>query len=255
MGYTIHKAPTEQLPIRTIVDGIPHLGGVLSSTFPAFGPNYFSNNVAEMKKRYAHPKTGQEMSFREATPAESVSIAYFAFENPLVPEFKAVRSEVFGRRWLQSGRIAKTSDGVHINPIRSSDGSVILNDNSLKKSIDGMEKVNGIYLLENRVFVPYETFKQGEQTAEDFAQGGLGRGIEYARERAVKLERIASKEFHPNGVNVVGFDGVSKPIARVVYLGSCGGFLRVDGSWDGDVDGYAFGVPVLNSAEGTAPKK
>ena len=152
-------------------------------------------------------------------------------------------------------RITKTSEGVHINPIRNADESVILDDNKLKQSLNGMEEVNGIYLLDSRAFVPYETFKQGKQTPEDFAQGGIGRGFEHARGKAVKLERIASNEFHPNGVNVVGFDKVSKPVARVAGLYSGGGFLHVYGdNWRDGSGGYAFGVPVLNSAEGTAQK-
>jgi len=151
-------------------------------------------------------------------------------------------------------RITKTSEGVHINPIRNADESVILDDNKLEQSLNGMEEVNGIYLLDSRAFVPYETFKQGKQTPEDFAQGGIGRGFEHARGKAVKLERIASNEFHPDGVNVVGFDKVSKPVARVANLNSNNGFLYVYGYyWLGD-GGCAFGVPVLNSAEGTAKK-
>lgn len=108
-------------------------------------------------------------------------------------------------------------------------------------------------------FAPYESFNQGVQDCDTFAEGGLARLLEHADGKtAENLRKITSPKFYKRGVNVYGFDGdIKEPVLRVAGLGSYGGFdnyrLSVNGDHWNDNLGYAFGV-LDKSAEGTSQK-
>jgi len=57
----LEKQPKTEFPERELLR-VPHNGKVLTVGFPAFGPNYFSGNVAKMAEFYSHPRTGERIS-------------------------------------------------------------------------------------------------------------------------------------------------------------------------------------------------
>lgn len=257
--YGIIKEKQEQpkFPIRSLLR-VPHQGEALIVSRDAFGRNTFNNNVAEMQKSYCYPNTHQVISFIEPTTSESISAAAYRFKDLAKPE-------IFNPSWLQAGRAFKASEWVVVNPPRDERG-IITDEKTLKKYLDNVKKINGIYRLPNGKlegirdcsFVPYGSFKQGVQSGEDFARSGLARGLESVDGKiAQNLEIISSDENYPEGVNVFGFDPENE--VRVVGLDSGRSLaywrLHVGGvGWDDSDGGYAFGV-LNKSAEGTSPKK
>lgn len=244
---------------------VPHEGGSLTTSYPAFGPNYFRKNVVEMNKSYSHPQTGERISFREPTTSESISASAYDFENMAKPK-------IFGPRWLQAGYIVRTQDGVFVNPPKDTEGNPIVDESALKCYINGIKPVKvgrgNIYVVPNRGnlrdfgFANYNSFERGTQDCETFSQGGLARVLEHTEGSTKNLQIISSPLFYKNGVNVYGFDKVREPVLRVVSLDSArnlgGDRLYVDGlNWNDDNYGYAFGVFPFPSvdAEGVAPKK
>lgn len=248
--YGIIKA-TPSLPARDLIS-VPHKKGILVVSYPAFGPDNYSNNLKEMQRQYSHSKELPKISFREPATSESISAAAYDFKNRVKPE-------IFDPRWLQVGRIVRTSEGVFANPPVDKQGNPITDEKTLKSILNKSEKVNEIYLSDNDFgFAPYETFNRGVQDCHTFAQGGLARILEYTEEKeAENLRTIASPKFYKRGVNVWGFDDVKEPILRVASLGSGRGlgslrlFVGGDG-WDGGSGGFAFGV--LDSGEASAKK-
>lgn len=239
--YGIVKQVKSEFPVRELLL-VPHKDGDLILSYPAFGPDYFRRNIAEMKKFYSHPETGEKISFRQPTTFESISAAAYNFENIAKPE-------IFDPRWLQIGYIVVASEGVYANPPRDVRGDPIIDEQTLKLYLNGVTPVNGIRLLGNGFgFAPYETFETGVQDCDFFAEGGLARVLEHTNEKtAKKLREIASPKFYKRGVNVFGFDKVKEPALRVVSLGSCRGFRGcrfgvADGDMDGGRGGLAFGV-------------
>jgi|SRR3989338_283527 len=208
-----------------------------------------------MGKDYAHPETGQTISFREPTTAKSIAFASFALKNrEKAEEFGYVKKEILDPRWLQLGRIVRTSEGVWANL-----QSPTTDEKELNQLINSAQKVNGIYFLANgSAFAPYDSFEQGVQEHGDFVEGGLARSLEGTRERkAQKLEVIANPKLYKHGVNVWGFESVKKPVIAVASLVSYGGdgrlFVLGGNLYDNDF-GYAFGVRE-DDAEGVARKK
>ncbi len=194
-----------------------------------FGYDNYKRNIADMQEKYFHSAQLPSISFRPANTTESISAAHYNFKN-------IAKLEIFDPRWLQVGYIVKTQDGVFTNTIET-------NETNLKQLLNGAEKINGIYLIDNQIgFAPHSSFKRGVQDADTFARGGLARVLEHTPEKvATKLKEIASPEFYKNGVDVWGFDTPEKLILKVASLSSDGGRLGVNGYWHGD-DGYAFGV-------------
>lgn len=228
------KAKQPEFPPRGLLR-VPHRGKSLVVAYPAFGPGYFEENVTEMQKSYSHPQTGETISFRTPTTAESISAAAYNFKIMAKPQ-------IFDSNWFQIEEIVRTSEGVFANTAET-------DERKLKALLDKAKKVNGIYLCENDIgFAPYETFKQEVQDAGDFAESGLARVLEHTEKTAENLKEIASKKNYPRGVNVWGFDSVSQPVLRVASLSSRrnwdDGQLNVYGlRWPGvDIYGYAFGV-------------
>ena len=174
--YGITKIkPPEHPPIDLLK--VPHQNGALIVAHPAFGPNTFRNNVAEMQKQYSHPtKTGELISFREPRTQESISAAAYNFETMAKPK-------IFDTKWLQMGYIKKTAEGVFINPPRDNHGKVITSVQMLESFLSKDKLVNGIYLLDDGfAYAPRETFEIGVQEGETFARSGLARALEHTSE-------------------------------------------------------------------------
>jgi len=242
-NYKIQR-PKTLLPVRTLVT-IPYEGKDFTFAFPAFGPDYFSNNIQKMKEKYSHPETGEAISFRQPTTPESIAVASFAFQHNN-EEFASVKRDIFDPLWLQLGYLVKTNDGVYINPTLNEKGIASTNKFELKKLRERSEKVNDIYLGKNNfAFAPYESFKTGEQSHQEFLEGGLARALEGTpNKKAENLAHIASSQCYKHGVYVYGFDPVSKPMLRVASMGSDRDVdedrLGVSGDWNND--SYVFGV-------------
>ncbi|MEK6895529.1 MAG: hypothetical protein AABX48_03335 [Nanoarchaeota archaeon] len=231
--YGLRKAEERNLLPETDLLIVPYKGKNLAGSF--FGPNNYKDNQAEMSKQYWHSNSQPDISFRPATTSESISAAAYDFENEAKPK-------IFDPRWLQAGYIVRTSDGVWAN-------TKITDEKSLKQLLNGIKKVNGIYLLDNGMgFAPYETFERRVQDCETFAQGGLARVLEHTQEKvAENLRTISSPRFYKNGINVFGFDKIKEPVLRVAGLSSGRDYDRdrldvVGNDWYGDYNGYAFGV-------------
>jgi len=237
--YGIIKAKSEH-PVRDLLR-VPHKDGALIVSHPAFGPNYFNANIEEMQKSYSHPVTGERISFREPTTSESISGASYDFEN-------MAKLSIFDPRWLQTGRIVRTSKGVFVNPPRDEKGNLIIDEQRLEAYI--LREVNGIYRADSSDlgFAPYNSFTQGVQDCNTFAEGGLARALEHTEGKtAENLRKIASPKNYKRGVNVFGFDKVTDPVLRVAGLDSGRDFddyrLYVYGDvWTDGNYSVAFGV-------------
>ena len=236
--YGVRKAT---LPSRDLLV-VPHRCRELVVSHPAFGPNTYTRNLAKMGKTYAHSAERPAISFREPTTSESISASAYEFETRAKPE-------IFDPRWLQAGRIARTSEGVFANQPRG------VNEETLKSHLARARNVNGIWLLPNGViegvqdfgFAPYESFQTGVQDCDTFAQSGLARVIEHTDGSAVNLRAIASPKNYKRGVNVWGFEPTKELTERLLCLDSdrnlVDGRLNVDGDdWSGNCSGYSFGV-------------
>ncbi len=248
--YGIIKA---KFPQRDLLR-VPHRKGVLTVAYPAFGPDYFKNNIEEMQKDYSHPQTGKRISFTEPTTSKSISAAAYDFENMAKPK-------IFNPHWLQTGYIVRASEFVVVNPPKDAQGNPIIDEQTLKSYLNKSIKVNGIYLGENDFgFAPCETFERGVQDSGKFAEGGLARILEHTREKIAKnLKVISSLKNYPKGVDVLGFDQGKKPILTVVNLytsrhfGFGGSRLNVSIGERYNYEGLAFGL--LKDGEDVAPEK
>ena len=234
------------LPARGLLRA-PHEGKVLVAGFPAFGPDTYERNLAKMQGGYSHSEALPEVTFREPTTAESISLASFNFEAMAKPQ-------IFDTRWLQAGRIVRTSEGVFTNTSE-------IGPSALSGMLSKAKKVNGLYIVSDTVaYAPYESFERNIQGAEKFVEGGLARALEHTRGRkAKKLAVISSPGFYQLGVDVWGFEPVSQPVAKVVsllsYRGVSGRRLSVGGDdWGGYDGGSAFGVR-RDAGEASAAKK
>lgn len=258
--YGIIETRKPEFPTRNLLV-VPHKSGDLTVSYPAFGPNYFRQNVADMQKPYSHPGTGEKISFRAPTISESISAAAYQFGEMAKPK-------IFDSDWFQIGYIVRTQEGVFANPPKDAQGNKITDEQTLKLLLQGgivngvffdsAKKVNGVYLSGNDFgFAPYETFKTGDQDCDTFAESGLARLLEHTDEKTARnLREIASHKFYKKGVNVYAFDKVEKPVLRVVGLYSGGDFgdnrLYVVGNFLADVwNGFAFGVLDQTSGAGS----
>lgn len=212
--YGVRKAEhIEQLPEIDLLI-IPSRGKDLVSA--RFGPNTYSSNTGAMKQHYRNSSDFPNVTFRPATTAESISIASYDFE-------KLAKPEIFNPRWLQAGRIVRDSEGVYTNPLTAikQDG---VDEAELKRLLKNSKKVNGVWLGDNDfAFAPYGSFKTGEQTAREFAEGRLARALTHTQEKVSSdLLKMAQtyKNRNGNSVNVVYFDKTDKPVSRVVELNS-----------------------------------
>ncbi|MBI2628680.1 hypothetical protein HYW74_01195, partial [Candidatus Pacearchaeota archaeon] len=123
LKYGIIKAKPS-LPARDLFM-LPHKGGDLIVSYPAFGPNSYLDNLSEMQKRYFNSEQYPEVSFREPTTSESISAAAYKFRD-------MAKKQILDPRWLQLGRIVRTSEGVFANPPKDADGNTILDEQVLK---------------------------------------------------------------------------------------------------------------------------
>ncbi len=180
--------------------------GGKTKIFGIFGKKPFQFNLEDMGYdcydpthyggvAYFNSAEFPNLLFREPQTQESISVMSNCVEN--IEEFQFVGDMVP----LQLGRMVITSDGVFTNTYET-------NEQKLIELLKNAEKVNGIYLINGGMaFAPYESFKMGVQSGEDFVQGGLARALEHTLEKSAdRLETIASEEFFPEGVNVSGFN-------------------------------------------------
>ena len=239
---TIEVEPRNQLEAITLAR-VPYRGkGIIVARYK-FGLNLYSKNVKAMSNHFYNSSQFPDVTFRPATTSESISDAAYEFTEIAKPE-------IFNSRWFQAGRIVRAEDGVYINPLNAItlegvDKRVLhsLRDNS--KTFGKGKKAIRLG-VNDFAFVPYESFEQGVQDAEDFAESGLARGLEYVEgDVAPNLESMTLT--YPNGVYVFNFDKCKEPTAKVVVLYSdrCDGGvgLFVNGNdWDDVNIGCASGV-------------
>lgn len=254
--YSVIQEKQAEHPVRRLIRFSGDRNFIASLS--AFGPGTYEDNQAEMQKKYSHPKTGEIISFKPATTAETILINTYDFENRAKPE-------ILDPKWLQVGRIVRTSEGVFVNP-----PNFVLypDEKTLKCYLNGVKpiKVNKgqIYIVPNSIslkdfgFASYETFTRGVQDCDTFAHSGLARILEHTKEKiAENLKEIASPKFYKRGVNVWGFDDVKEPILSIMGLGSSrdlGVKLDVIGnSWSVYLGSYASGV--LDSSKASAKNK
>ena len=249
--YGIIRQEKPQFPLRELLV-VPHQDEDLIVSYPFFGPSTLNGNLVEMGKTYSHPKTGEAITFREPTTSESISASAFNFAEIAKPVF-------FNPNWLQAGRIARWDDGVYINTLGAMrEGNL---DETLLRKLRDDSKTFGkgkkaIRLgVNDFAFVPYESFERGVQSAGDFAEGGLARGLEYVRgDVAPKLKSMAL--IYPNGVCVVNFNESKELTASIVGLYTLnyesGEWLYVNGydarDWKSSHEGCASGVLASKTA-------
>ena len=209
--YGIIKAKViKQLPDIDLIR-VPHQGRDLIAA--RFGPNSYSANVNEMRQPHRNLPRFPRLTLESATTAESISIASYDFE-------KLAKPEIFNQSWLQAGRIVRDSEGVYANPLTAikRDG---VDEVELKRLLKNAKKVDGIWFGDNDfAFTPYG-FKEGEQTAQEFAEGRLARLLTHTQGKvASNLLDMAKtyKNGNGNSVNVIYFDKTNKPVSRVVGL-------------------------------------
>lgn len=246
--YNIIKAGEPKAPPISLIKISGERNLIVS--LDVFGPTYFEENIKEMQKSYFHPQTGETITFREPTTTESVLIASYDFENRAKPR-------IFDPKWLQIGRIVRTSEGVFANPPKDTQRNTIIDEKILKSYLNKVKPVKvgkgKIYIvsdtenLKDFGFIEYDSFKRGVQDCDEFVNGGLARILEHSEE-SKNLKSISSPKFYKRGVNVWNFDKVKQPVLKVVSLDSDrnldGGRLDVDddGRCDYYVGGFAFGV-------------
>jgi hypothetical protein len=237
VNYGVVKKAELKFPVRNLLVS-PHKGKNLTVGYPAFGNDYYKENLTAMAENYSHPLTGEKISFRPATTSESISVAVHGFGKKGEVDSKR---DILDPRWLQLGYIVRTQDGIFTNTTEK-------DESKLNLLLNNAEEVNGIYLLKNGVaFAPYESFKTGVQDCDTFAEGGLARALEHTRDKtAEKIRQMASPEFYEEGVDVWRFDKAKKPILRVVGLDSGGsvggGWFTLYGDYENVSNGHAFGV-------------
>ena len=76
---------TFALPASDLLSA-PYKDGELIFSYPAFGPNTYSNNLKEMGKIYYHSKELPKISFKEPTTSKSISAAVYDFANLVKPQ-------------------------------------------------------------------------------------------------------------------------------------------------------------------------
>src|SRR3989344_8536896 len=76
-----------------------------------FGPSTFDENVKSMSQKYANSRQFPVVTFREPTTTESISAAAYEFGSR--GQVDAKRDMLTNSRWLQAGRIIRTSEGVY----------------------------------------------------------------------------------------------------------------------------------------------
>lgn len=217
----------------------------------AFGPASYKDNLTEMMGEHFYPRTGERITFREPTTAESIWAAAYEFEYRAKPQ-------ILDLKRLQLGRVVEITEGVFANPPKDKNGKPIVEEAVLKSMLDGAKNLNGVCFyhgkdsrLRDFGFASYETIERGMQENLEFAEGGLARLFEHSEEDvAENLQSFSGKWNYPKGVNIWGFDRVGFQILRIASLSSISvlgsGRLYVDGYHDFG-EGYAFGV--LNESQ------
>ncbi len=240
-GKTKQSDPEDSKSPKIDLVSVPHGNGELVTGWPAFFLDSF-NDASKMRNSSRHPQTGEVISFRLPTIAESISVVAYKF-------VELIKSRPLAHYWLNLGLIVRTPEGIIANP-SVNDVLGQITDASLKRQIDTARRVNGIYLGDKDFgFAPFESFKQGVQDCDTFTTGGLARILQHTDgEQAWKLKIMASRRNYDRGVNVYAFGPTNEPSLKVVRLYSGResdvlheGKLIIDGGFR-DSNGYTFGI-------------
>ena len=218
-------------------DGLLHLKRLDKGTY---------NQNAEILKsnfyEFYNSEKFPSVRFRVPLTQESISAA--------ACEFGPNAYRNLQHKWLQLGKVVRTKDGVFTNTSERDEAK-------LKTMLDGAKKVNGIYLIDEKMaFAPYESFKTGRQERREFAEGGLARALEHTDGTvAGNLARmlvgdVMGMRFSAK-VNVFEPESIEKPssrkpISRVAAL-YCNDFFRPENFKDGNLTfsvNYACGANV-----------
>ncbi len=234
MKYGILKGP--EMPQSSIdLVRIPHKGKPLIIS-PAFGPSHLKGVLDGMTQgSFYNSEQFPDVRFRKPLIQESISALVFEFESGIGP-----RTLDLG--WLYAGEVMGTEEGIFTNTRER-------NTDRLKQLLNGTTKVNGIYLINDKIaFAPFESFETGAQEGREFAEGGLARALEHTETRVAEdLLKILSTENYPRGISISGFDmpgfGVSRDDVKFKSDGYCPGRLVLDGGRrGGGRKDFSFGV-------------
>jgi hypothetical protein len=225
---------------RTTI-AVPHLGGELVVGHPFYGPD----NALNLQRKIRADR------LREASFGEAVSFLEQVFcSGKSEPEFEEAKG-------IMKGRYARGFTGILYDPTEEvayfadlpkfNESSVVVMDKG--------ELVARVKRGDKSVrTLKFNQIKDGEKTPSQIAKDAYFIALAGSEEGAEKTARIA--EAHPAKKGYLWLPQLSgdKPIVRTAGLDSDGGRLVVCGDYFGDYTGsFAFGV--LDSAEGSAPKK
>ncbi|MEK6880919.1 MAG: hypothetical protein AABY22_14965 [Nanoarchaeota archaeon] len=219
----------------------PYNRGLIAFAHPLAGPNTYREVGAQiLKQKQLIPTGGQTASLIHASYTPEV-------ENK--PEFENVRQTMRNRYfWVFNGNLW-TSKGVYVLPDDKAIGlSKPLNQKTLEKMLKGGKDVKGVrFSSDKRLrFAPKGSYKDGEQTSEEFAKNGFmiaSNGIDGAEKYGELSFNKKYFKFNPRIwiVNVAENGETIQTVSAVgVYLGDglfFGGDCHVDYR-----DGCAFGV-------------
>lgn len=198
-----------------------HLGRTITFLHPAYGPDdYFSVQ-----------RGIEKAGLRVPTMAETISLAYSAWQNPNEKYSKEIIQLLKnGWFWGFTGNLYVPNKGVYIqdNPEVKS-GIVIMNEQDLVKKLEsGDDSVR---------FVPFG-FQNGEISLRELEKNPYVQAL-VGEEGAEKLGEVTDK--YRKKLYLYSFKNVNEPIARVPALSSDWNDLRLNVSgYSGD--GYAFGL-------------
>lgn len=236
---------------RTVKLWTPHNGGEAAFA-PLIRGNYRNVGKQILESNQAVP-TGDYT-------ASLVDTAYFSPEVANDPEFKAVRDAV-KNDWLWVFNVNTWTDkGLYsmkdLEAVGRSDTTSVEQLEAMLK--DGKElSWGGIRLSKDgRVgFAPKGSYRLGEHTSDSLAKDGLV-VVTYDEKGAEKIGRLSTKfKYNPKtwGIEVGEGKAPEKRVSALGYGFNCGRLNVIGLNFVDYVLGHASGV--LNSAEGTAPKK
>lgn len=194
---------------------------------------------------------------RMPTGQEHALLLHAAYCNPHVydeQEFQDVRDKMRSR-WLWEGTVNLWTDkGVYVvSDPKALGRSRDLPIDALEEMLEVSEEFNGVRINPETgvAFAPKDSYNLGEHTPEDLAEDGY-MIARFMPEGAEKISQVAKEfKYHPKtwGVNVSKGSVPEKRLSALDDNWGGGGGLSVDGSFDDDDDGHAFGVYALDKKE------
>jgi len=149
--------------------------------------------------RFCHSERFSDFRLREPLTQETISAVAYRVETKDSSSWHG--SSPFKGHWMANtilaGRVVETPEGIYTNTSE-------IDEDILKSWLNGVEKVNGIYLINDKMaFAPRDSYKIGIQETEEFVEGGLARVLEHTDAKvAENLARIASTKKFKGGTNV-----------------------------------------------------